>query len=65
MSKGSYVVVVERLTEHTFHIEDVNSPEEAEDVANAWMDDGEMGRTEVLGCYVVDSVEDKEQEAPE
>ena len=41
--KRSYQVDIEVLSQHSFVIDEVNSPEEAEEVARQWMDDGEEG----------------------
>jgi hypothetical protein len=41
--KKSFNVEIERVTVHKFVIDDVNSPEEAELIADAWLRDGEDG----------------------
>jgi hypothetical protein len=41
--KKSFQVEVERVTTHVFVIDDVNSPEEVEMVAEELLDDGEDG----------------------
>lgn len=41
--KRSFHVEIEQITRHVFVVDDVNSQEEAEDVAEAWLEDGEEG----------------------
>jgi hypothetical protein len=62
--KKTYKVVVDLVTTHEFEVDEVNSPEEAEDVVSQWLDEGEMGSItgqETLGfdSYPVEKEEDK------
>ncbi len=41
--KRSFQVEVEVVTKHIFVVDDVNSQEEAEQVAEDWLEDGEEG----------------------
>ena len=41
--KRSYQVEVEVITKHLFDIDDVNSPEEAEQMAEDLLEDGDLG----------------------
>lgn len=61
--RRTYTVEMDVLTKHTFVVEDVNSPEEAEAVAEEWLDEGEAGDIsdkEVFSCdaYPIDNKED-------
>lgn len=53
--KGSYAVTISRITHHTFRVDDVNSPEEAEDVALGLIEEGEQGDVDVEDTTVYDS----------
>lgn len=41
--KRSFQVEIEQITRHVYIVDDVNSPEEAESVAEEWLADGEDG----------------------
>jgi len=41
--KRTFQVEIEQVTRHLYVIDDVNSQEEAESVAEEWLDDGEEG----------------------
>lgn len=52
MSKNTYEVVIS--AEHIFKVSDMNSPEEAESVAEGMFEDGdegEIGEVEVVDVY--------------
>lgn len=52
MSKQTYTVAIERVTNHLFTVSDVNSPDEAVLVAEGLLEDGELGEIidkEILG----------------
>lgn len=61
--KRSYKVDIDVISKHSYVVDDVNSPEEAEAVAEEWLDDGEEGNvtdSEVfsIDTYLVDNEED-------
>jgi hypothetical protein len=41
--KRTFQVEIEQVKRHLFVVDDVNSQEEAEDVAEEWLNDGEEG----------------------
>jgi len=50
--KQSYFVELEILTSHRFKIDDVNSPEEAEGLAKAQLEEGELGEMDTDFDYI-------------
>lgn len=61
--KRSYQVEIEVLTKHVFVVDEVNSQEEAEQVAEEWLEDGESGAVldrEItnMDSYPIDAKED-------
>lgn len=52
--KQPYVVVIQQVTNHTFYVEDCNSPEEAEGLAEGFFSDGDEGSVEVIDSEVID-----------
>jgi hypothetical protein len=61
--KRSFQVEIERVRTHIFVVDEVNSPEEAEAVAEAWLSEGEEGTVldeEILNSdsYPVENKED-------
>lgn len=62
-AKKTYHVSIDVCQTHEYTVESVNSPEEAEEVATEWFEEGEMGvvdSTEFLGVdsYPVENEED-------
>lgn len=41
--KRTYIVEVEEVRVHQFTVDEANSPEEAEGIAEEWLEDGEDG----------------------
>jgi hypothetical protein len=61
--KHNYIVEIEEVITRQYVVEDVNSPEEAEQVAEDWLNDGEEGTetdSEILNidCYPVENKEE-------
>jgi hypothetical protein len=53
--KQDFVVVISTETDHTYRIEECNTLEEAESIAEQMLSEGEEGSIEVVDSYVVDS----------
>lgn len=60
--KRSYQVEIEVLTTHSYIVDEVHSPEEAEETAQQWMEEGEMGEMGDRDIYNVDSYPLDEEE---
>jgi hypothetical protein len=61
--KRTFQVEIERVKRHVFIVDDVNSQEEAEEVAEEWLLDGEEGaileeEITAYDSYPIDSKED-------
>jgi hypothetical protein len=53
--KKSYQVDIDVISKHTYIIDEVNSPEEAEEVAKEWLDDGEDGTISDVEVFDIDA----------
>jgi len=53
--KRSFKVDIDVIRTHSYIIEDVNSQEEAEEVAEEWLEDGEEGTVANQEVFSVDS----------
>lgn len=53
--RNDYIVIINSVVESTFTIQDANSSEEAESIAEGLLRDGSEGDKEVLDTFVVES----------
>jgi hypothetical protein len=53
--KRSFQVDIDVIRQHTYIIDSVNSPEEAEDVARQWLAEGEEGTVSNVEEFDIDS----------
>ena len=60
--KKSFNVEIERVTVHKFVIDDVNTPDEAELIAEAWLTDGEEGAVIETDITNIDSYPVEQEE---
>jgi hypothetical protein len=61
--KKSFHVTIDVIQSHHYVVDDANSPEEAEDTAQEWLDDGEEGTVDSREVWSMDTypVENKEE----
>lgn len=60
--KQDYEVTLHCFQEHVYHIQDVNSSEEAESIAEGLLKDGEQGTVEIVDSFVASSMPATNQE---
>ena len=62
--KRSFQVEIEALTTHSYTVDEAHSPEEAEEIAQTWLEEGELGEMGDRDIYNIDSypLEDEEEE---
>jgi hypothetical protein len=53
--KQDYQVYIEVVQTHEFVVPDANSPEEAESIAEQWLEDGDQGTVTDRDIYEIDS----------
>lgn len=54
----NYKVIIDEVVSHEYTIE-ANSPEEAESIAESYLDDGEEGAVDNREIFSIDSFEDE------
>ena len=62
--KSSYIVEIEETITHRYEVDDANSPEEAEAIAEDWLNDGEEGLETDSSILNIDSYPNDSKEEP-